>query len=551
MNRHQRTEYYLTDEGIYQPDAGAGRRRPSTWEELRHFRFSRLVPQDGAPPAGGTVDTSLAGRIAAAMVPAGETGQPDSEIPAGYTYLGQFVDHDLTMDRTDRLLGEQVTVEQLMQGRSPALDLDSLYGFGPGHPDSVRCYEPDGMRLRTGPTAGVGDLRDFDGFDLARMQGSDEALIPDPRNDENLAVAQIHLAFIRFHNRIVDDLVRRGTSSALLFDKAREKVVLHYQWVLRHDYLPRIVDPAIVDEVFTRGRQIFEVPVDPYHDAYGNGGANGNRYATVVPGRLPTMPIEFSIAAFRLGHSMVRDTYEWNSVFNSAGIPATLELLFTFSGTGGDLNGDNRLPSNWIPDWRRLFDLAGDGEAGPAFAPPASGLNRAKRIDTLLGHFLGELPPGTFGGRLTDGIPPGLQRNLAFRNLVRADMVRLASGQQAAQFIQQFTKLSPLSTRDILTGEGGADLGGLSDGEKSRIVDHTPLWFYVLREAELNNGVLTGVGGRIVAEVMHRAMEGSRHSIVRRPDWKPDLLSPSGRFTMAHLLLHAFDNDPVEVNRVQ
>ncbi|GAA2892259.1 peroxidase family protein [Nonomuraea rubra] len=547
MNRHQRSDYYLSDEGtIYQPDAGASRRQPSTWEELRHFRFSRLVPQEGPDPAGGPVDTSLAERLAAAMVPHSQDEQdeqPDSAIPAGYTYLGQFVDHDLTKDVTDRTLGERVTVEQLMQGRSPALDLDSLYGFGPGHPDSAACYEPDGVRLRTGRTAGVGDLSEFDGFDLARVRGSGEPLIPDPRNDENLAVAQIHLAFVRFHNRIVDDLVSQGTPSALLFDKARERVVLHYQWVLRHDYLPRIVDPAILDEVFTHGRQLFEVPIDPY--------GNGSRYATAVPGRLPTMPIEFSIAAFRIGHSMVRDGYEWNSVFNQDGTPATLDRLFTFSGTGGELNGDNRLPSNWIPDWRRLFDLAGDGEAGPAFAPPAGGLNRAKRIDTLLGRFLGQLPPGTFGGGLADGIPARIQRNLAFRNLVRADMVRLATGQQAARFMQQYTKLSPLSARDILDGERGADLSGLSGDDRSRIADHTPLWFYVLREAEINGGVLTGVGGRIVAEVMHRAMEGSRHSIVRRPGWRPDLLSPGGRFTMAHLLLHAFDHDPVLLNRVQ
>ncbi|GAA2214045.1 heme peroxidase family protein [Nonomuraea monospora] len=546
MNRHQRSEYYVTDEGVFSPEQGPGCRRPSTWEELRHFRFSRLVPRRAPLAIGGTVDTTLSQRIAEAMVPAEETDQPDSLIPAGYTYLGQFVDHDLTMDRTDATLGERVTLDQLIQGRSPALDLDSLYGFGPDHPDSAVFYEPGSMRLRTGSTARVGELREFDEFDLAREQGTGRTLIPDPRNDENLAVAQIHLAFIRFHNRIVDELAANGVPSALLFEKARERVVLHYQWVLRHDFLPRIVDRAIVEDVFTRGRRYFEVPVDPYRDSYQDGHENGDRYATVVPGQMPTMPLEFSIAAFRLGHSMVRDSYEWNSVFNSQGIEATLALLFRFSGTAGVLTGDNRLPSNWIPDWRRLFDLVADGDAGAAFAPPTPGLNRAKRIDTLVGHFLGKLPPGTFGGRLSPGIPDEVEHNLAFRNLVRAEMVQLASGQQAADHMD----LPKLNANQILVGDKtAADLSALGDAHP--ITENTPLWLYVLREAELNNGLLTGVGGRIVAEVMHRCMEGSRYSIVRRPEWKPDLPTPSGRFTMAHLLLHAFDHDPVLLNRVQ
>nr|SBO97794.1 Myeloperoxidase, thyroid peroxidase, cyclooxygenase catalytic domain [Nonomuraea gerenzanensis] len=546
MNRHQRSEYYITDEGLYHPEQGAGCRRPSTWEELRHFRFSRLVPRQAPLAIGGTVDTTLSRQIAEAMVPASETDQPDSTIPAGYTYLGQFVDHDLTMDKTDATLGERVTLDQLIQGRSPALDLDALYGFGPGHPDSAAFFEPGSMRLRTGSTAAVGDLPDFDGFDLAREQGTGRPLIPDPRNDENLAVAQIHLAFIHFHNRIVDQLAANGVPSALLFEKARERVVLHYQWVLRHDFLPRIVDRTIVEDVFTHGRRFFEVPVDPYRDSYGNGGQNGDRYATVVPGQLPTMPIEFSIAAFRLGHSMVRDSYEWNRVFNSQQIPATLALLFRFSGTSGVLNADNRLPSNWIPDWRRLFDLMGDGDAGAGLGLPPGDVNRAKRIDTLVGSFLGQLPPGSFGGRLAPGIPDDLQRNLAFRNLVRADMIQLASGQQAAELMQ----LPKLNANQILVGDKtAANLSHLGDAHP--VTEHTPLWLYILREAELNNGVLTGVGGRIVAEVMHRCMEGSRYSIVRRPEWRPDLPTPSGRFTMAHLLLHAFGHDPVLLNRVQ
>ncbi len=68
----------------------------------------------------------------------------------------------------------------------------------------------------------------------------------------------------------------------------------------------------------------------------------------------------------------------------------------------------------------------------------------------------------------------------------------------------------------------------------------TPLWFYVLREAELNNGKLKGVGARIVAETFHRAIEGSTHSIVRDPAWRPSLGPNNSTFRMVDLLLFAF-----------
>jgi hypothetical protein len=250
---------------------------------------------------------------------------------------------------------------------------------------------------------------------------------------------------------------------------------------------------------------------------------------------------------------MVRGGYEWNAVFNSDIVqdnprhlaPATLAQLFRFSGTGGALTVDNPLPSNWIADWRRLFDLVKDGGAGSDLAPPPGGVNVAKRIDTLLVNPLRLLPPGTFGaapGTAVDDI----ERNLAFRNLMRANMVRLASGQETAEFM----KIEPLSETGILDGDGGANLAGLPQEDKDRLVAHTPLWFYILREAELNGGRLTGVGGRIVAEVFHRAMEGSTHSIVTDPAWRPGLAGPDGRFGMAHLLLYAFGGNPALLNPV-
>jgi hypothetical protein len=540
MKRHMRDNYYVVGEGILTTDGEKGIcERPSTEASLRKFRFSRLGPK------GDTVDVDLLEKVAVAMTKAPAQGQvqpesADPPVPAGFTYLGQKIDHDLTRDRTAAALGDTVTVNELLQGRSPALDLDSVYGRGPQDPDDDRFYADDHIKLKAGITAAItgdGTNVNLNGYDLPRVtQGSKKAerqaaLIPDPRNDENLVVAQTHLAFIRFHNRVVDTLADKGVPSAVLFERARELVTRHYQWMIKTDFLPRVVDKAIIDDVFTNGRRFFEVPA-----------GDKSPYFHIKAGDRPTMPIEFSIAAYRLGHSMVRARYNWNRIFS--GGRASLGLLFTFSGTSGNFDPttspDNqesglfeRLPTNWAVDWRRMFDFA--GEAGRADLAAPGGVNIAQRIDTLLVDPLSTLPLGTFGGAGTT--PPAREINLAFRNLVRANMVNLASGQQMAAFLG----LDALKPEDIIAGAGGAVLDALTDEEKTAFAAHTPLWFYILREAELHSGRLTGVGGRIVAETFHRAMEGSVTSIVRDPWWRPSLGPDEDTFRMVDLLLFAFE----------
>jgi len=508
VEKHGSESYFVIGEGLLGETVG-GRDRtlaPADEAQVPPFRFSRMGP------SGFQHQLALGTRTRAGDAMASGGGGA-SQIPAGFTYLGQFVDHDLTFDKTKVMLGENVSPTELLQARSPSLDLDSLYGAGPADPGSAKFYEADGIHLRMGKT--IADegipIGPKEGFDLPRGGGNTaaakrKAIIPDPRNDENLAVAQTHLAFIRFHNRVVDTLPS-SVPDGQRFAKARSKVTRHYQWMLRTDYLPRICAPGVVSNVFNSGRKAFEVGVP----------------ATDVP----TMPIEFSVAAFRLGHSMIRRAYNWNKIFD--GGSGTLSALFTFSAGSGDLGGGARLVSSWIADFRRLYDF--DTDAGRAdLAVPEAKFNRAMRIDTTLANPLQSLP----------GFPAD-EANLAFRNLTRARMVKLATGQQMATFLKnKGVTLTKLTAAQIRDGKDGATLEGLTTTQRAAFLKDTPLWFYILREAELNQGRLKGVGARIVAETFQRAMEGSQTSIVRNPAWRPTLGPDNTTFGMVDLLLLAF-----------
>jgi Animal haem peroxidase len=520
VNKHGSESYFVIGEGLLTESVG-GRGAPptltaaaTTAAPLPPFRFSRMGPRGINRQLGDPIRRKLGNAMAAG-------GGGASQIPSGFTYLGQFIDHDLTFDKTDVMLGTHVPPAQLLQARSPSLDLDSLYGAGPQDPESAKFYEADGLHLKMGKTVAAEGIPAKQGFDLPRGAGSSaaakrKAIIPDPRNDENLAVAQTHLAMIRFHNRVLDSLPA-SVPSAQRFAQARELVTRHYQWMIRTDYLPRICAPGVVNNVFNSGRKAFEVGAPPTD--------------------VPTMPIEFSVATFRLGHSMIRRAYAWNKIFD--GVDGTLDLLFTFSATSGDLGGDPRLPSTWIADFRRLYDFR---EANrPNLAVPAAKFNRAMRIDTKLVNPLGHLPPKTVGGpsQMAENDP---KRNLAFRNLTRARMVRLATGQQMATFLKsRGVALTKLTRAQIRHGSNGADLLGLTQTQRAKLFTNTPLWFYILREAELNGGKLKGVGARIVAETFHRAMEGSQVSIVRDPSWRPTLGPNNTTFRMVDLLLFAFE----------
>lgn len=423
----------------------------------------------------------------------------DTNIPAAYTYFGQFVDHDITLETSSapgsQLVAPDLTplplarIRQETQNlRTGALDLDSVYGL----PAPSRGAK---MTLGRVSQSGARPPNKDDFNDLPREGRSGDvvhdraALIGDPRNDENLILAQLHLAFLRAHNELVD----QGKS----FSSARRQLRQHYQHIVLHDFLKRIVDPQIVDDTIALNRLY-----DPDEGEF-------------------FMPLEFTVAAYRLGHSMVRANYDFNLNFQ----PATLDQLFTFTALSGQLGDFDTLPELWIIEWENFVD------AGQPF-------NKARRIDTKLVDPLEHLRI------LTGEEEAGLARRLAVRNLLRGYLLRMPTGQAVArtlkktfQGVRDIPVLGPNTIRQAAASEQQIQVL-----EEAGFLDHTPLWYYILAEAaELGSGQRLGpVGGTIVAEVLVGLVRRSANSILRTGNWQPTLPSAQpGTFTLKDLLKFA------------
>ena len=208
----------------------------------------------------------------------------ESGIPALFTYLGQFIDHDLTFDPEGRFQKDR-DASATVDFRTPAFDLDNVYGRG--QDDQPYLYDGHG-NFALGDALSNGAPDGADARDLARAPGG-RALIGDPRNDENAIVSQLQGLFLRFHNRVLAQL--KGD-----FEQAQAITRAHYQYVVIHDFLPKIVNAKILDGLKTKG----------HYDA-----AKLTLYKPEERAQ-PFMPIEFSVAAYRLGHSMVRPGYRLN-----------------------------------------------------------------------------------------------------------------------------------------------------------------------------------------------------------------------------------------------
>lgn len=507
------------------------------------FRF--LFPEIDGIPHDPTVNERLAQLGEAMIDPANGDPDKNSKVPPIFTYLGQFIDHDITAGTDGNPAGQSIfdpefeplerseAVDATVNMRTARLDLDSLYGDGvlntkfdtkfakalrSRHPGKMRIALPQDVPdssnpdLVRPPQDGANDLlrlgelmpntfteeelrsssaipNDVRSLFFITEDGNFEtdkinahrAMIADARNDENLFVAQVHLSMLRLHNRIVDacdDPVVLSAGSDALFEWARKRVRWIYQWLVINSYLGALCDESVLAEVLDDGAPL-------YHHFLSNGAADSN---------WAPLPFEFSIAGFRFGHSMVRQVYDWNQFFPNA----DFFLLFSFTGSVKEPmfnTTDSKLPSNWPADWQRLAEF-------DASFPDRS----ARKIDTDLSFELSRLPQGA---NEKDPEPPTnpqeqweqrIKGNLAARNLLKGQINNLPNAQSLIEAINASTSysISPLSTSELTNGKTGQAL------QDTGFVDTTPLWFYILKEAEVRGGgdSLGELGTILVADTL-------------------------------------------------
>lgn len=413
---------------------------------------------------------TLAGRMKA--LPGSATDL--STISSMMVYFGQFIDHDITRDRTKLDETPYPEPKHTRNDRNPCLNLDSLYADGPGgqcntsHGGGCAIYEssrPGAERFVLVPVGGAG-------ADIPR-DSSANPLIGDPRNDENLIISQLHVLFMKFHNRVVELLEDTGLSfpapgAGTIFERARRFVTWHYQWLVREVFLKMIIHRKVFSELAAPNSRprLFDVGYD-----------------TVVD-----LPVEFTMAAFRFGHSMVRDAYDLNPQKLSVALAKILNI------EARCLEPEN------IIDWS-------------TFAT-----NDAQAIDRTIALGLYDLSNRI----VTLHIGPGSPNEFALpaRTLIRGSNVGLPSGQAACQ---------RAGIPVIAFNKSDRDYECLQELD---MLYRTPLWYYLLYEAEMigtddaGHGSLTlgPLGSQIVGEVFLALLKSDKDAYVHHY-WEPPAFS--------------------------
>lgn len=442
-------------------------------------KYGRLLPP---PLIGGGVDSEVELRnLGFAMLE--RDGLPsigNDKIPAAYTYFGQFIDHDLTLDLVSTFEAE-IDPPATRNFRTASLELDSLYGLGPHGSPFLYCQRSlDRFRLgevRNATRAGELEL------DLPRLEDG-TALIADPRNDENLLVSQLTVAFLRLHNRFAAEQPEKDWRDR--HKAAKQLLRWHYQWVVLNDYLPRIVGKQLVEDLLNGHRRLYD-PLDEAQEAF--------------------IPVEFSAAAFRFGHSQIRASYAINAdtqgqvpTFPATRSPDPFALPDVTKPRPSLQGGPVRQRD--VVDWSLLV---GGGER----------VQKSLRIGPRLSEPLRALPFDVLRDSPKQGV-------LAVRNLRRGAALRLPDGRAAAMFAAAListSEIRPLDEAQIW-----------SAFEQYRLAE-VPLWFYILREAEVHGDDgrrLAGLGARIVAETIVGVLQKDPRSI----------LGDGKRFAPSEALLH-------------
>ena len=438
-------------------------------------RFGRYRRYFGRAAGTTALPWDLLERLGGAMA-FNDCADSVGEVPAGYTYLGQFIFHDLSW------MAPGPTPCEPINQRSAALDLESL--FASGSPASLAC----------------GATTDGQPCDIPRTAVG-VPLIADTRNDSNLALAQTHVALLRFF-----DAVSRVTDAQ---PEAKRLTQLHFQSVVLHDYASRVIDDEVYRDVMEHGRAVIHTDGEDF-----------------------LVPLEFAGACARFGHSMVRNSYSWSAMHPGAHLHAFWDNTYNSA-----VQPITRLTSHWTADWRRLLGVE-VGSAEPTIF--------AARIGTTLAFPLKNIRP--------QALPPGTRAvsNLAVRTLQSGHSLELSGAQHVhVQVIDRLRRcgrpeFDPLSEQELLDGESAEVRQVLRERSPAgpAPIECTPLWFYVLKEALVRNqgSKLGPLGSRIVMETLHAAVEAAEPSILRSSDrsgWSTDpRLRPSSppRYSFADLV---------------
>jgi hypothetical protein len=461
---------------------------------------------------------------------------PNPRLTSGFTFVGQFVDHDITFDTTP-LSEQQADPNATTNFRTPRYDLDAIYGLGPNqNPQLYDSADRDKFKIEKRPYTKI----TYNGttytmkaeetvYDVPR-DAAGKATIADPRNDQQLIVLQMHVAMQMFHNKLVDYMRALRVPRASVFESARRMARWHYQWMVTHDFLPAIVGKAMADSVYKE--VLTGVPI-----------INIKYYKTTNPLGRPFIPVEFAVAAYRFGHSITRPRYTVRDMVTTNGNVAVSSVpLFEAQATDNNMNGSRELPPRLRIQWSKFFNA---DPSNPTARP-------VRQFDASLANPLFKLPSTVQPDSTSSSL-------LAQRNLLRGRKMGLPSGQQVARLMGEtpLTNAQLSQNRRIkvevpivnnvvkVLSEYDEENTNLKETlAKPEFDGEAPLWFYILKEAEIvgEGRELGPVGGRIVAEVLVGLLQKDLNSyLYLQPTWKPTTpIAPArGKFTMADLLKYA------------
>jgi len=446
------------------------------YSESPENRYSRLFPP-ALPSLSSDVYCEALTELGSAMLDDDSRvcdDRPEILLDAGYTYFGQFVAHDVTKDVSSIEEASTRPPEELENLQTPRLDLDVSYGGGPS-----RCpelYESDGMRLKVGGSSPAAKA-----FDIC-VGKRGERVLADDRGAENLILRQMTSVFARLHNLAVKQFEQNWPNEVIIFERARQHMQRQFQYLVVHDYLRNVLEPSIYRKVFAVKKPRMR----------------WNSFS---------IPIEFSAAAMRFGHAMVRPNYLF-----AFGQEMQLQNIFGRNGDLGYLNDQLKI------EWGFFFQGAG----------PVSALT-SRPIDTRLASGFHQLPQDLIGA--PNAVCPHMREGgnfsqLPVRTLLRGAALRLACGQTAAAAFGE-----PVLTEEEIVSNPYNEV--TNQGRillQANLTVETPLWYYILKESEIlqNGNTLGPTGSHLIAETIYAALLSDPGSYLNQSDKSPPVWKELG-----------------------